>query len=271
MIGVHAKQAGRGRLVSVASGKGGVGKTFLSISLAQALAQAGKRVLLFDGDLGLANIDIQLGLVPRHDLAGRFDQPGSILAAIQPCPSCGFDWLPGRSGAANLALLTEPSLDRLINAMRDALFQYDFLLADLAAGIEPPARRLAAIADTLLLVATDDPTSLTDAYAVLKLHAGDGGGADRAVVMNQVQTSAEGRRSFATLAKATENFLGFSPRLAGIVRRDPRVRDAIRHQTPLLTRAPQSHAAADILALANALVCPERQSPEYGALSYSPG
>ncbi len=256
MTRMPADQPKAGKLVAVASGKGGVGKTFLAITLAQALARAGQRVLLFDGDLGLANIDIQLGLVPRRDLAAQFDQPGGILGAIQPCPSCGFDWLPGRSGAVGLAALPEPALAQLLGALRSATSRYDTIIADLAAGIEPPARRLAAAADTLLLVATDDPTSLTDAYAVLKLHAADGGGTDRAVVMNQVQTPAEGRRGFATLARASETFLGFSPRLAGIVRRDPRVRDAIRHQTPLLTRSPQSHAAADILALSATLAAP---------------
>ncbi len=248
----------RGRLIAVASGKGGVGKTFLAITLAHAMAARGSRVLLFDGDLGLANIDIQLGLVPARDIATHVGTAAGVLAAVQPCPPCGFDWLPGRSGAAHLTALAETTLAQLLHGLRAATDRYDVVIADLAAGIDPPARRIAATADTLLLVATDDPTSLTDAYAVLKLHAADGGSTDRAVVINQVQSPAEGRRAFHTLARAAENFLGITPRLAGTVRRDPRVRDTIRHQTPLLTRHPQAPAAADIVALARELT-PERR------------
>lgn len=246
--------AGLGRLVAVASGKGGVGKTFLSITLAHALARAGRRVLLFDGDLGLANIDIQLGLIPERDLAARIATPEGMLGAIQPCPACGFDWLPGRSGAAHLANLPEAALGRLLDGLREATARYDTVIADLAAGIDPPARRIAAAADTLLLVATDDPTSLTDAYAVLKLYAADclpeKGGGDVRVVVNQAASQAAGEKTFATLARACQAFLGRTPDYAGAVRRDDRVRETIRRQSLLLTRHPASPAAADVERLA---------------------
>jgi flagellar biosynthesis protein FlhG len=109
---------------------------------------------------------------------------------------------------------------------------------------------MSAWADTLLVVATDEPTSLTDAYAVLKLHAADRHDGDARVVVNLAATRSAGERTFATLQRACATFLGRSPRLAGVIRRDDRVRDAIRRQTLLLTRHPACPAAADVEATA---------------------
>nr|WP_321984945.1 AAA family ATPase [uncultured Lichenicoccus sp.] len=261
-----------GRVIAVASGKGGVGKTWLSITLAQSLATRGHRVLLFDGDFGLANVDIQLGFVPEYDLsdvaAGRvvlgraiFDfgdgggNPGGGEAAAGR-----FGILPGRSGTPVLSGLSVPDLDTMLAALR-GLATYDTIILDLGAGIDRTIRRLAAWADTLLVVTTDEPTALTDAYAVLKLHArdrqtmlGDGKVAmDARIVVNQAASVLGGEKTYATLARACANFLGRTPPLAGIIRRDPTVRDAIRRQTPLLTRYPNTAAATDIGRLADAL------------------
>ena len=114
-------------------------------------------------------------------------------------------------------------------------------------------RQLAAFADTLLVIATEEPTSLTDAYAVLKLHAADARHADARIVVNQVASRSGGERTHATLARASALFLKRTPALAGIVRRDDRVKDAIRRQTLLLQRHPTAHAAADVEAIARTL------------------
>jgi flagellar biosynthesis protein FlhG len=133
---------------------------------------------------------------------------------------------------------------------------------DLAAGLDHSVRRMAAWAGTLLVIATEEPTSLTDAYAVLKLHAADlarqggvaAGGAR--VVVNQAATRTSGERTYASLQRACERFLGTAPGLAGVIRRDDRVRDAIRRQTLLLTRHPVCPAAADVEAVAGSLDVP---------------
>ena len=244
-----AGRKGGPRRIAIASGKGGVGKTWFAITLAQALAQARRRVLLADGDFGLANIDIQLGLTPRNDLGDVLSNRTSIADATIEYAAGGFQVLPGRSGSGALSALPAARLDWLMKALAGS--QHDELLLDLGAGLDANTRRLSAWADVLLVVATDEPTSLTDAYAVLKLHAADRAGlglepGDTRVVINQVASQAAGQRTFATLARACQQFLGCAPVLAGVVRRDERVRDAIRRQIPLLTRHPASAAAIDV-------------------------
>ncbi len=244
------------RIVAVASGKGGVGKTWFAITLAHALVRAGRRVLLFDGDLGLANVDIQLGLMPALDIASVVAGKCRLIDALVHHPA-GFDILAGRSGSGALAGLDDATLDAVLAALRAAAAGYDHVVLDLGAGIDRTTRRLSRFADLLLVLATEEPTSLTDAYAVLKLHHADRDSAaapsEARIVVNQASTSAAGQRTYATLARACAAFLGHTPPLAGIIRRDDRVRDAIRRQTPLLQRHPNAPAAADVERLAVAL------------------
>ncbi len=241
-----------GKMLAVASGKGGVGKTWLAISLAQALAQEGEQVLLVDGDFGLANTDVQLGLNPTLDLADVLAGRCDLAAAALPHAG-GFAVLPGRSGSGALAALDSAGLARLQSVLAAARAAWPLVVLDLGAGLDPATRSLAASADTLLVVATDEPTSLTDAYAVLKLHRRDAPAADARLVVNQAADQASGLRTWATLSRACESFLGGGVPLAGVVRRDPKVPESIRRQTPLLTRHPGCTAAQDVVALARGL------------------
>lgn len=243
-----------GTLLAIASGKGGVGKTWLAITLAHALAAQGQRILLVDADFGLANVDIQLGLMPDRDLS-------TFLAGTIPLRDAvvhldiSIDVIPGRSGAPALASLPQQSLERLLTDLRILATTYDVVLLDLGSGVDPALRLLAAQADALLLIVTEEPTSLTDGYAVLKLHTQDcQRTVPRYVVVNQVTTAASGQRVFATLTQACRRYLAFAPTLLGIIHRDDRVRDAIRRQTPLLRRHPATPAARDTEAIAAAIL-----------------
>jgi flagellar biosynthesis protein FlhG len=253
MIDPDEKQQTCTNMLAIASGKGGVGKTWLSVTLAQALARSGRRVLLFDGDLGLANVDIQLGLHPSNDLGGVLDGNYALKDAVTSHPSGGFDVIAGSSGSGSLASIPANRLNQLMADLAALAPAYDRVILDLGAGLDRTVRQLAAMARTSLVVATDEPTSLTDAYAFIKLAQMQHPKSDLRIVVNMASSPAEGERTYATLLKACESFLKISPPLAGVIRRDQKVKDAIRHQVPILTRHPNCPAAEDIEALVGRL------------------
>ncbi len=248
-------------VIAVASGKGGVGKTFFAVTLTHALALAGQRTLLFDGDLGLANVDVQLGLMPNRDLGGVIAGRITLTQAKTAFPPGGFDVIAGRSGTGSLAALAPSRLAILGSDLASLARTYDLVIMDLGAGVDRMVRQLASHAAIRLVVITAEPTSLTDAYAFIKVTISDDPGADLRIVVNQAKSTAEGERTYATLLKACESFLRFSPPLAGTIRRDRKVIESIRAQTPLLTRFPNADAAMDIEAIAAKLLPPSPVTP----------
>ena len=156
------------KLYTIASGKGGVGKTSLTLNLAALAAQAGKKVLVVDGDTGLANADVQLNVKPDFDLAHALQGEKALHEIIIPT-NYGFDFIAGRSGHPGLTNLPLPTLTAWLNDLRTLGDRYDFILLDAAAGITPPTLLMAAQSTATLLITTPDPSSLTDAYALLKL------------------------------------------------------------------------------------------------------
>jgi flagellar biosynthesis protein FlhG len=233
-------------IIAVASGKGGVGKTWFSITLAHALARMGKRVLLFDGDLGLANVDVQLGLMPKRDLNDVIRGRLSLDKVVQTFEDGGFDIVAGRSGQASLSALPSQRLALLRDQLIDLSSDYDIVVADLGAGVDRTVRMFSSAATRTALITTDEPTSLTDAYAFIKLGNAAGLSKNISIVVNMASSVTEGERTYKTLLKACENFLRLKPPMAGMVRSDPRVKESIRHQTPILMRSPNTEAAEDV-------------------------
>lgn len=232
-------------LIAVASGKGGVGKTWFSITLSHALAKQGKKVLLFDGDLGLANVDVQLGLMPKRDLNDVIRGRLGLDKVTQRFEEGGFDIVAGRSGQASLSALPSQRLTLLRDQLLEVANNYDVVIMDLGAGVDRTVRMFSATATKTLLVTTDEPTALTDAYAFIKLGSAAGMSKNISIVVNQAASVIEGEKTYKTLLKACENFLRLSPPMAGMIRADSRVKDAIRHQTPILIRSPNADAAMD--------------------------
>ena len=250
----HGSRSGHPRIFAVASGKGGVGKTWLAVTLTHALAGSGRRALLFDGDLGLANVDVQLGLLPQQDLGSVLNGRATLRQAVMRYDRGGFDILPGMSGSGGLAALPPSRLVELGRDLRGFASAYDVTVIDLGAGLDRTVRRLSQLADCCLVVTTGEPTALTDAYAFIKLTALERPGAPFRIIVNMAASAADGQRTYDTLLRACRSFLRIEPPLAGIVRRDRRVADAIRSQTPLLTRFPGSEAAADVETIAGRLL-----------------
>jgi len=245
------------RILAVASGKGGVGKTWLAITLAHAIARGGRRALLFDGDLGLANVDVQLGLVPRCDLGQVLNGRVTLERAAAPFVDGGFDIVAGMSGSGNLASVPNSRLADLGRDLRRLAAGYDMTVVDLGGGLDRTVRRFSQIADGCIVVSTDEPTALTDAYAFIKLTNADRPNTRFRIVINMAATLAEGERTYNTLLRACRGFLKIAPPLAGVIRRDRRIGDAIRHQIPLLTRWPTCEAAADVERIAEGLFLTE--------------
>ena len=241
-------------MFAIASGKGGVGKTWFSITLAHALSKKGQRVLLFDGDLGLANLDIQLGLMPKQDLSNVISGRLTLNQVIVDFPEAGFDIIAGRSGSGGLANIASSRLQMVGDDLALLSANYDTVLMDLGAGIERTVRQLAHNAKTCIVLLTDEPTSLTDAYAFIKIMHADRPEIEIKIVTNVVNSTREGERTYNTLLKACQGFLKISPQLLGVIRRDTRVREAIRSQTPLLTRFPNCEAAHDVELIAENLL-----------------
>lgn len=244
-------------ILAIASGKGGVGKTWMSVTLADQLARKGKRVLLFDGDIGLANVDVQLGLTPNRDLAhffGRGVELSDVITSSGTGKGKPFDIIAGRSGSQRLASLPPAQITRMTNALLHISSQYDMTILDLAAGVDAPVRALADMATGCAIVVTDEPTSLTDSYAFIKLAHKARHNLPLGVIINQAENYRAGEKTYQALKQACQNFLGFTPPLLGIVRRDPQVKTAIRHQSPLMQRAPACPAAQDVEHIATALM-----------------
>lgn len=241
-------------MIAVASGKGGVGKTWFSITLAHALSALKQKTLLFDGDLGLANIDIQLGLMAKDDLGSVIAETKTLNQVVTHSDKTHCDIIAGRSGSAGLASMPIGRLQILGEDLTLLSQSYNKVILDMGAGLEKSVRILSSLAENIIVICTDEPTSLTDAYAFIKIMSMQYPKCHLNVVVNQANSVREGERTYETLLKACCNFLKISPTLLGVIRHDTRVRDSIRSQMPLLSRYPTSEAAEDVMSIARKLI-----------------
>lgn len=231
---------------SVTSGKGGVGKTNIAVNLACCLAQEGKRVVLLDADLGLANVDVMMGLTPSRNLFHLFHEGASLSEILCDTPY-GFKMLPASSGMTEMLALSTGQKLELLEAVDTLEDMVDYFIVDTGAGINDNVLYFNLAAQERLVVLTPEPTSLTDAYALIKVmnlrH-----GVDRyKVLVNMVPDMKTAKDIFLRLHMACDHFLnGISLDLVGVIPRDPAVRKAVVRQRPFCADDPEGIAGAAV-------------------------
>lgn len=229
------------QVIAVTGGKGGVGKTSVAVNLAAAQAARGKRVLLLDGDLGLANVDVLLGLTPRFTLEHVLDGRCTLEEAIVTAPQ-GFRVVPAASGISRLAELSTAEHLGLIQAFSHLTSGLDVLIVDTAAGISDSVRQFCQASQHVLVVVRDEPASLTDAYALVKVLSREHRMMRFHVLANMVQRPGDGEALFRKLDRVTSRFLDVVLHYAGEIPEDTYVRNAIREQRTLMDAYPSSPA-----------------------------
>ncbi|MEW6119476.1 MAG: MinD/ParA family protein [Pseudomonadota bacterium] len=247
-----------GKVIAVTSGKGGVGKTFVSANLAAALARRGHRVLVLDADLGLANLDVVLNLFPKITLHDVFTGKARLDDAILPAPG-GFSVLLAGSGMVEYSRLTPEVRGEFLRIVSSLVPRYDIVLLDTGAGISDVVLFSVSLASEVLMVATPEPTSLTDAYATIKVLVGQQHRQSVRLIVNQTSRTGAGPAITRQLQEVLDRFvvgpLGRPFRLVhlGDIPVDPEVRHAVMRRQLLMQAMPGCPAAAAITALARTL------------------
>lgn len=239
----------RGRVIVVSSGKGGVGKTNLSVNLALALATVGWRTLLVDADLSLANIDVICGVVPAWNLGHVRRGEKRLEEIVQPVAE-GVDLIAGASGLPEFFEVGAVEVERILDQVRGVESRYDAILIDTGAGLDVQILSFLHAADQVVLVSTPEPTAMTDAYALLKAFVQEGNIPPVGLVMNRVALPEEGRRAVERLQLVCQRFLNLSLDLLGIVPEDPRVIKSVKAQRPFLLEYPRGPASLALLGVA---------------------
>jgi flagellar biosynthesis protein FlhG len=235
------------RVIAVTSGKGGVGKTNLSVNLGLALAEQGKRVALLDADMGLANVDVLLGMYPKFNLSHVLKGEKTLNEIIVTGPS-GLQVIPASSGLQHMSDLSTVEQAAVIRAFSDIDQDLDVLIVDTAAGISSSVINFARACQEVIVVVCDEPTSLTDAYAFIKLLNRDYGLSRFHILTNMVQSAQQGQNLFQKLTKVTDRYLDVTLQFAGAVPYDEYLRKAVQQQSPVIAAYPRSKAS---LALKN--------------------
>ncbi len=243
-MGMHPVQ-----VIAVTGGKGGVGKTNVAVNLSLALADLGRRVMLMDADLGLANIDVLLGLTAKRTLADVISGECELRDVLLQGPG-GIRVVPSASGTQRMLHLSPLQHAGLIQAFSEISDNLDVLVIDTAAGIGDAVISFVRAAQEVIVVVVDEPTSITDAYALIKLLNRDYGMSRFRVLANLVHSPQEGRNLFAKLTKVTDRFLDVALQYAGAVPYDESVRKAVQKQRAVYEAFPRSKCALAFKAIA---------------------
>jgi len=230
------------RAIAVTGGKGGVGKTNVSVNLGVAAAELGQKVMLLDADLGLANIDVVLGLHPDYDLSHVMRGECTLEEALIEGPA-GLKVIPGASGVQALAELSPAEHTGLIRAFSEVAADTELLIVDTAAGISDTVLSFSRASHEVIVVVCDEPASITDAYAIIKLLNRDYGHQRFRILANMVRSAQEGRELYNKMCRVTDRYLDVTLGFMGAVPYDDNLRRAVRAQRPVVQAFPRSRVA----------------------------
>lgn len=237
------------RVLAVTSGKGGVGKTNFSINLGISLSKLGYKVVVFDADLGLANIDVILGIIPKYTIADILNNDKNILDIMTEGPN-GIKLIAGGSGIKELVNIDKQQLEKLVNQLQKLENYADFIIIDTGAGLSETVLNFVHSSSEVILITTPEPTSLTDVYAMIKTLKLNGDKRRLSVVINKVENSGEADEVFERLSKVSYKFLNTKIEKLGYLNNSKLVMQSVKNQDPLVLLYPNSSIAKKINSIA---------------------
>jgi flagellar biosynthesis protein FlhG len=237
------------RIITVTSGKGGVGKSNVTINLAVTFSRMGKRVLIIDADLGLANIDVLLGLKNRHNIQDVIDGRMTLKEIITLGPA-GIKVVPGSSGIPRIANMNNRRRREFIASFKEIENEADIILIDTSAGVTKNVVKFALLADEIVLITTPEPSSITDAYAMIKVVCAEKPTANIGLIVNQAKNQAQAREVANKIADVSRQFLNFPVFILGTLPSDPYVPRAVMQRRPWVELYPRAAATGAIKQIA---------------------
>ncbi|WP_182003205.1 MinD/ParA family protein [Priestia aryabhattai] len=241
------------KTIAVLSGKGGVGKSNLSLNLSLALTKKKQRVLLFDMDIGMGNIDILIGQTASYTMVDLLEKKLSIQQIIKKGPQ-DLAYVAGGTGISSVFEWSPSDLDHLIQELSSLTNQYDYMIFDMGAGMSESVLKFLKAVDEMIVVTTPEPTSITDAYAAIKLAASYSVSAPVRLIINKTRSDKEGNETYERFNRAVQQFLNISISLLGIVPNDQAVQKAVNRQMPFLLQNPASKASISLIEMVNMLI-----------------
>jgi flagellar biosynthesis protein FlhG len=267
-LGARSAHPSQCRVIAVTSGKGGVGKTNISVNLALSMASKGKNVLLFDADMGLANVDVMLGMIPQYTLLHVLNGQKNLAEIITEAPGGVKIVASGSGGVQELADLNESQRSKFLNALQDLQHQAEVILIDTGAGLHRNVLAFALAAEEVVVVTTPEPTAMMDAYGMIKILHREKRDPQIQVVVNMAGNQVEADEAGQKLIVLAKRFLDLKVEYLGFILRDPGMVRAVKEQKPVMLSSPMGPSALSLNRMAENLLSGKSNSVEGNLLQF---